>query len=478
MYPSFEGFKELKKRFNRITVYKETDGDMDTPVSILLRLLGTGSAILLESAKENKIYSRFSFLAFDIRERLVLRGDDLYGNGGSIGDISHLQDILSKNSAPPSDLFGDFTGGYIGYFNFEFVERCGILRTPLLKRNAVAGVLYLVERFCVYDNYTNRLYIAISKGINRRVPAEEEYDSIRRELDDAERWMKCLPAADVPVPGDPVVVRRIPRDGFMSKVKRIKEMIGDGEAIQIVLSDFMEIDNIDPFAFYRTLRKINPSPYMYFIKDGDSSIVGSSPEVHIKIKNRVATLRPIAGTMPRNGSAGIEDIITALKNDEKEKAEHLMLVDLARNDLGRICKTGSVEVESFMEPEIYSHVIHLVSQVRGQLNDGMYVIDAVGKTFPAGTVSGAPKTRAIEIIDELEEEMRGPYAGCMGYISFNGNVDMAITIRTAVFMGQKARLRAGAGIVYDSVPEREYEEVMNKLKALIRSGGIDDSIDR
>ncbi len=478
MYPSFERFKELKKEFNRITLYKETDGDMDTPVSILLRLLSSGNAILLESAKENKVYSRFSFLAFDLKERLVLRGDGFYGNGGPIGDISHLQDILSKNSAPPSDLFGDFTGGYIGYFNFEFVERCGILRTPLLKRNDVAGVLYLVERFCVYDNYTNRLYIAISKGINRSVPAEEEYDSIRRELDDAERWMKCLPAADVPVPGDPVVVRRIPRDGFMSKVKRIKEMIGDGEAIQVVLSDFMEIDNINPFAFYRTLRKINPSPYMYFIKDGDSFIVGSSPEVHIKIRNRVATLRPIAGTMPREGSAGIEDIIAALKNDEKEKAEHLMLVDLARNDLGRICKTGSVEVESFMEPEIYSHVIHLVSQVKGQLNDGTDVIDVMGQTFPAGTVSGAPKTRAIEIIDELEEEMRGPYAGCTGYIGFNGNVDMAITIRTAVFKGRKARLRAGAGIVYDSVPEREYEEVMNKLKALIRSGGIDDSIDR
>ncbi len=478
MYPSFERFRELKKGFNRVTVYKETDGDMDTPVSILLRLLGTGNAILLESAKENKVYSRFSFLAFDIRERLVLKGDGLHGNGKQVKDISYLKDVLSKNTAPPSDLFGDFTGGYIGYFNFEFVERCGILRAPLRKRNDVAGVLYLVERFCVYDNYTNRLYIAISKGVDDSVPAEEEYDSIQRDLDDAEQWMKCLPAGDVPVSEAPVVVRKIPKDDFTGKVKRIKEMIGDGEAIQIVLSDFMEVDNIDPFAFYRTLRKINPSPYMYFIKDGDSSIVGSSPEVHIKIRNRVATLRPIAGTMPRDGFAETEDIIKALKNDEKEKAEHLMLVDLARNDLGRICKTGSVEVESFMEPEIYSHVIHLVSQVKGLLTDGTDVIDAVGQTFPAGTVSGAPKTRAIEIIDELEEEMRGPYAGCTGYIGFNGNVDMAITIRTAVFTGQKARLRAGAGIVYDSVPEREYEEVMNKLKALIRSGGIDDSIDR
>ena len=478
MYPSLERFKELKKGFNRITFYKETDGDMDTPVSILLRLLSSGNAILLESAKENKLYSRFSFLAFGIKERLVLKADGLYGNGGPIGDISYLKDILSKNSAPPSDLFGDFTGGYIGYFNFEFVERCGILRAPLRKGNDVAGILYLVEMFCVYDNYTNRLYIAISKGVDGGVPAEEEYDDIRRELDDTERWMKCLPAGDVPVPEDPVVVRKIPRDGFTNKVKRIKEMIGEGEAIQIVLSDFMEVDNIDPFAFYRNLRKINPSPYMYFIKDGNSCIVGSSPEVHIKIRNRVATLRPIAGTMPRDRSAGIEDIIAALKNDEKEKAEHLMLVDLARNDLGRICKTGSVEVESFMEPEVYSHVIHLVSQVRGQLTDETDVIEAVEQTFPAGTVSGAPKTRAIEIIDELEEEMRGPYAGCTGYIGFNGNVDMAITIRTAVFTGQKARLRAGAGIVYDSVPEREYEEVMNKLKALIRSGGIDDSIDR
>jgi anthranilate synthase component 1 len=477
MNPSFEEFKELSRKFNRITVYKETEGDMDTPISMLSKLLYLNNVILLESAKENKVYSRFSFLAFGIKEKLILKEDGLYKNGELVGDISYLKNNLLQNTAPALEDLGDFSGGYVGYFNFEFVEQCHILRRPLSKRNETSGVLYLVEKFCVYDNYTNRLYIAISRNVDGGSTTEKDYQNIKEELKNTENHIKKL-AKVTPVLGNPVIVRKIPREDFINKVKRVKGMIVEGEAIQVVLSDLLEVDNVDPFKFYRNLRKINPSPYMYFIKDEDTYIVGSSPEVHIRIRNRIAVLRPIAGTKPRDKSDDTKNIINVLTHDEKEKAEHLMLVDLARNDLSRICKVGGVEVESFMEPEVYSHVVHLVSQVRGELADDVDLIDAIEQTFPAGTVTGAPKTRAIEIIDELEEEMRGVYAGCTGYIGFNGNVDMAITIRTAVFTGLKARLRAGAGIVYDSIPEREYEEIMNKLKALIRSGGIDDSIDR
>ena len=474
MYPSLEEFKELSKKYNRITVYKETEGDMDTPVSILSRLLSLDRAILLESAKEGKVYSRFSFLAFDIREKLLLREDGLYNNGRRLGDISYLQEILLQNKTAPLEGFGDFSGGYAGYLNFGFVGQCDILRYPLVHKDPYTGVLYLIEKFCAYDNYTNRLYIALSKKIDGSIPPEGIYERIGEELSRSERQLKGLTMVR-PMPINPAITRNILKERFMEKAAEIKKMIEEGEAIQVVLSDYLEIENLDPFQFYRNLRKINPSPYMFFIKDANMSLVGSSPEVHLRIRGSMAYLRPIAGTKPRGGPDTVGDIARKLAEDEKERAEHLMLVDLARNDLSRICRAGSVSVESFMESEVYSHVLHLVSQVKGELEDASDVIEAITRTFPAGTVSGAPKTRAIEIIDELEDDPRGMYAGCTGYIGFNGNVDMAITIRTAVFNGFKTRLQAGAGIVYDSVPEKEYQEVMSKLKALLRSGGIDDS---
>jgi anthranilate synthase component 1 len=442
MYPSLEEFKELAKTYNRITVYKETDGDMDTPVSILSKLLSLDKAILLESAKESKVYSRYSFLAFGIKEKLVLKEDGLYGNGKRIGDLSHFEEILLRNRTAPFNGFGDFSGGYVGCLNFGFVEQCDILRQPLAHKDANGGTFYLVEKFCVYDNYTNRLYMALSKKIEGNIPAEAMYERIREELEASERELKSLSGVR-PMPLSPTVVRTIPKEQFMDNVRKIKGMIEEGEAIQVVLSDYLDIDDLDPFQFYRNLRKINPSPYMFFIKDGSSFVVGSSPEVHIRVRGNTAYLRPIAGTKPRRATDCIDEIIKILSEDEKEKAEHLMLVDLARNDLSRICAPGSVTVESFMEPEVYSHVVHLVSQVRGELKSNADVIDAIMQTFPAGTVSGAPKTRAIEIIDELEKAPRGIYSGCTGYIGFNGNVDMAITIRTAVFNGFKARLQAG-----------------------------------
>jgi anthranilate synthase component I len=477
MYPAFEEFEVLAGQVERITLYRETGADMDTPVSILSRLLGLDRAILLESARGDKTYSRFSFLAFDMEEKLILKNDGFYKDGERAGNIARLEQDVSRICGPSEGDFGDFRGGYVGYFSYEFVEACDILRKPLTKGDGVLGVLYPVEKWLVYDNYTNKAFLALSREIERDRDRKELFHSMNAELDAMAERLDGLPRMAA-IPGKPVVTRSIPRVSFMNKVKTVKEMIEDGEAIQVVISDYLTVEGLDPFEFYRNLRRINPSPYMYFLKDGDSYIVGSSPEVHIKVTDRKAILKPIAGTKPRKNGSDIDAIIKELSEDEKEKAEHLMLVDLARNDLSRICTTGSVRVESFMEPEVYSHVVHLVSLVRGDLADKIGPIEALKRTFPAGTVSGAPKTRAIEIIDEIEESVRGPYAGCLGYLGFNGNVNMAITIRTAYFNGHTARFQAGAGIVYDSVPEKEYEEVCNKLGALIGSGGINDSIDR
>lgn len=470
MYPSLKDFRSLWKEYERITVYKEMSGDMDTPVSMLSRLLSCDKALLLESAKQNKTYSRFSFLAFEVADKLVLREDGVYRGEERIGAVSLMDDLLREERMPAEQRFGDFCGGYVGCLNFEFVGMCDVLKARLSKAGSVTGIFYLVQKFLIYDNYTNSLYLAVSRARDDSDP-DDAYREVARDLDRMAEQIQNLPRTE-PAPTDPKVVRSIPRGLFIDKVARVREMIGEGEAIQVVLSDFLEAEGIDPFGFYRNLRKINPSPYMYFLKDGETYIVGSSPEIHVRIRDRRAILKPIAGTRRREPSVDVEDTIASLVGDEKERAEHLMLVDLARNDLSRICTVGTVGVKSFMEPEVYSHVVHLVSEVEGQLSEQMTIFDALKQTFPAGTVSGAPKVRAIEIIDEMEDHPRGPYAGCIGYIGFNGSVDMAITIRTAVFNGPRSRLQAGAGIVYDSVPEKEYDEVMNKLLALLKSGGL------
>jgi len=470
MYPSLREFKRDWSTFERVAVYKEIGGDMDTPVSMLARFLRLERVILLESAGKDKTYSRFSFLAFATDEKIVLRNDGLYREEERVGPLSHLSKLLRPVRTAPSDGFGSFSGGYVGHLAFDFVGECNILERPLAKKSPILGVLHLVETFCVYDNHTNKLYIAISRRTDGS-DAEDAYRALAREAERIEDLIASL-APSSPAPfSEPSVVRTIPRGLFIDRVRRTRDMIGQGEAIQIVLSDFIEAEQVDPFEFYRNLRKINPSPYMYFIKEKDSCIVGSSPEIHLQVRGRRATLKPIAGTKPRT-ARGLSDDVRVLTDDEKERAEHLMLVDLARNDLSRICKVGTVEVKSFMEPEAYSHVVHLVSEVEGVLADGTGPVEALMQTFPAGTVSGAPKVRAIEVIDEMEDHARGPYAGCVGYIGFDGSLDMAITIRTAIFTGTRTRLQAGAGIVFDSVPEREYDEVMHKLLVLMKAGGL------
>lgn len=473
-------FERLAENYDRITVYDEIDGDMDTPVSLLNRLICEDNLFLLESAKQNKTYSRFSFLSFDLDDVFILKQDGLYRNEKKVGDINYFKEQIKENHAADDDVLWDFNGGYVGYLSYEFVSKSPIMRRKLSKCPEILGIFYLVEHFLVYDNYTNRLYLGLSKKIDDKKTAHENYIEARDKIDQLKNRFRDINCKNNREYNSPKIVKQaFTKDGFISAVKKVKQLITEGEAIQVVISNFFDIEGLDPFLFYRNLRRINPSPYMYFFQHKDLKIVGSSPEIHIKVRKNIVTIKPIAGTKPRGKNENeFEKNKKELISNKKERAEHLMLVDLARNDLGRLAKKDTVEVKYFMHPEDYSHVIHLVSDVKAEMDERFDLMDALLNTFPAGTLSGAPKTRAIEIIDEIEKDERGPYGGCIGYIGFNGNMDMAITIRTAVFKGERARLQAGAGIVYDSIPESEYSETLNKLAALVKAGGLDDTINR
>jgi len=457
-----EAFLEaLDGGYDSVVVYEEVEGDLDTPVSILSKLLDYDSLFLLESAKEDKTYSRFSFLGFEPERVFSIRAKE------ELDFVKTLRVFDTEN-------LGDFKGGYIGYFAFESVELFDILRFPLRKKPDIYGLFFEVKRFLVYDNYTNRLYLGYHHLLNKNSSIEENIRMAQESIDSMRAVLKDLKNHIKEGRRKPEIMSQMfSKSEFIDHVVEVKGLIEEGEAIQVVLSNFYDVKGVDPFGFYRNLRRINPSPYMFYFKHGDFCMAGSSPEIHLKLRGSVATIRPIAGTKPKLGN--LEAVKNELLNDEKERAEHIMLVDLARNDLGRISSPGAVTVTSFMKPEVYSHVVHLTSNVEADINKGMSVMDVISNTFPAGTLSGAPKVRAIEIIDEIETHPRGAYGGCVGYIDFSGNVDLAITIRTAIFNGETARFQAGAGIVYDSDPESEYFETINKLKALLKAGGIDDS---
>jgi len=453
--------KALDGGYDSVVVYEEIEGDLDTPVSILSKLLDYDSLFLLESAKEDKTYSRFSFLGFEPENVFEIKSaDDL--------------DFVKTFRVFDTRSLGDFKGGYVGYFAFESVELFDILRFPLKKKPDIYGLFFEIKKFLVYDNYTNRLYLGYHHLLDRDRSIEDNVKSTQTALNEMRTKLQSMENHTNGRAVKPEIVDQMFSKGeFISHVKKVKGLIEEGEAIQVVLSNFYDVKGVDPFGFYRNLRRINPSPYMFFFKHDDFCMAGSSPEIHLKLRGSVATIRPIAGTKPK--IEDLEAVKRELLNDEKERAEHIMLVDLARNDLARISSPGAVTVTSFMKPEVYSHVVHLTSNVEADINSDMSVMDVISNTFPAGTLSGAPKVRAIEIIDDIETHPRGAYGGCIGYIDFSGNVDLAITIRTAIFNGETARLQAGAGIVYDSNPESEYFETINKLKALLKAGGIDDS---
>jgi anthranilate synthase component 1 len=477
-----EVFEKLKAEgYNRVPVYRSVLADLDTPLSVYLKLADGPDAYLLESVEGGETWGRFSIIGLPCSRRYSLSGTRLitYEDGVGVHQeevadpldyVSRLQDEFNAPRMPELPVF---TGGLVGYFGYEIVQRFEPRLIDQTKHDELGTpemVLLLSEEVAVFDNLAGRLYLVVNVDPSR----PDAWDVAQSRLDELAYSLRAdSQGYGVPVSYEPVAEKDyhygFSRGDFIRAVEQSKEYILSGDIFQVVLSQRMSVPfKARPLDVYRALRALNPSPYMYFIDLGDTQIVGSSPEVLVRVQNRQVTLRPIAGTRHR-GDTAEQDLLLEeeLLNDPKERAEHIMLIDLGRNDVGRVATTGSVKVTDNMIVERYSHVMHIVSQVVGELAEGLNSTDALRSSFPAGTLSGAPKIRAMEIINELEPVRRNVYAGAVGYINWHDDTDLAIAIRTAVIKDGMLHVQAGAGIVADSDPEKEWEETMNKGRALI-----------
>jgi len=467
-YPTLEEVKKLKNRGNLVPVYRELVADLETPVSAFLKINRGGNSFLLESVEGGQRIARYSFIGTEPYKTITTRGGD------KTDPLPLIEEELNKYSIVPLDGLPRFAGGAVGYLAYETVNRFEELLSPAADPLGLPEALFMfVDTMLVFDHVTHRIRILSHVHLDGDI-GKEYRQAISRIEQLGHRLNQPLPpnGADKPQKaGNNRLSSNFSRQDFEASVRKIKEYITAGEAIQVVLSQRLaQPTDAEPFAIYRALRSINPSPYMFFFDFKDFHIIGASPEILVRVEDGVVMTRPLAGTRQR-GKTPWEDheLEQELKNDEKERAEHIMLVDLGRNDIGRVSQPGTVAVSELMEVERYSHVMHLVTHVQGKLRDDTTAVDALKACFPAGTVSGAPKIRAMQIIAELEPEKRGPYAGAAGYFSFNGNMDMAIAIRTMVVKDKIAYTQAGCGVVYDSIPEKEYEETMSKARALLKA---------
>ncbi len=463
---------------NLVPVSCELPADLETPISAFLKVRGNPEAFLLESVEGGERIGRFSFIGAGPMMTIVSRGSSVevrrHGQAEVIsGDVLEVtRQILNQYRAVPDASLPRFSGGAVGYFGYDLVRLWE--RLPARPPDDVGlPTCYLVvaDTVVIFDHVRHTMKIVANALVDGDGGA-----AYRTALEKVEQLYERLRAPLVLSNGggrvQPVMDTGMPVASFLAAVDRAKEYIRAGDIFQVVLSRRFstELAGVDALDVYRALRTINPSPYMFFLDFEGVKILGASPELLVRVEGDEVETRPLAGTRPR-GATDEEDLAleAALLADEKERAEHVMLVDLGRNDLGRVCEYGSVRVPELMSVERFSHVMHIVSDVRGRLRRGLDAIDVLRACFPAGTLTGAPKVRAMEIIDELEPLARGPYAGAVGYLGFSGNMDTAITIRTIVVAGDRAYVQAGAGIVADSVPEREYVETVNKAKALVRA---------
>jgi len=478
-FPDFNTFKKKMAEGNVIPVYRELPADLETPVSAFLKLRTDQPAFLLESAEEGRRTGRYSFLACSARQLLTAQGDKavLRQNGmqqeiclGKRDALHVLEEMMSGYRSIRNEDLPSFVGGAVGYLAYDmvgFFERLPDVASDELNLPDCAFIL--TDMMVIFDHLHHTMKVVSTIPITES--PEQAYDEAVAGIDAVVRALESpLPPPEIarcsPENGD--MVSGVTVDEFCHKVEVAREYIAAGDAFQIVLSRRLRRSTTaDGFGIYRALRRLNPSPYMFYLDMGGFQLIGSSPEVLVKLEGQKASIRPLAGTRRRGAnSAEDEALVEELLADEKERAEHVMLVDLARNDLGRVCRASTVRVPILMDVEKYSHVMHIVSEVQGNICDGKNAFDVLRACFPAGTVSGAPKIRAMEIIAELEGLRRGPYAGAVGYFGFSGDMDTCITIRTIVKIGETVHLQAGAGIVFDSEPAREHEEVMNKLRAL------------
>jgi anthranilate synthase component 1 len=477
-------FEQLRSEgYNRIPVWRAAAADLDTPLSVYLKMADGPNAFLLESVEGGENWGRYSMIGLPCRRAYrasgrrfeVLEHGRVVDRRDDVDPFAEIEALKRGVRAPEIEGLPKFTGGLVGYFGYETVA----LIEPRLdfagKPDAlgVPEILLLeVDELAVFDNLSGRLYLIVHADAG----SEAGYEQAQRRLDQLAHRLRAgspgyPPAVELPVVDEGDFDYGFRRADFERAVADIKEYILAGDAMQVVLSQRMSVDlGARPLDVYRALRALNPSPYMYFFEFGDFQVVGSSPEVLVRVADGDALVRPIAGTRPRGANeAEDRELAQELLSDPKERAEHLMLIDLGRNDIGRIAEIGSVELTDRMVIERYSHVMHIVSQVRGRLAAGTGALDVLRAAFPPGTLSGAPKVRAMEIIAELEPVRRGLYAGAVGWMNWHNEADWAIAIRTALVKDGRIHLQAGAGIVADSDPGREWEETMSKGRALIRA---------
>ena len=469
--------------YTRIPLMRTVLADLDTPVSAYRKLAAGPYSYLFESVQGGEKWGRYSILGLPARCVIEVRGrvvrflrDGVVQSEETVADpLAWIEQYRKQQRIAPREGLPAFIGGLVGYFGYDTVRYIEPKLADGMSKEDPLGtpdiLLMVSEEVLVFDNLSNRLHLIVLAD-----PAQAEaYAEGKVRLDALEKKLSAgLPESAAHVAREVVeddFVSGFSEQGFLSAVARIKEYVAAGDVMQVVLAQRMQIAyQAPPLDLYRALRSLNPSPYMFFLDLGDFHVVGSSPEILTRVEDGVVTVRPIAGTR-RRGKDLAEDLAleAELLADPKERAEHLMLIDLGRNDVGRVAQTGTVQVTEEMRIERYSHVMHIVSNVEGQLKPDLCAMDVLRATFPAGTVSGAPKIRAMEIIDELEPVKRGVYAGAVGYLSWNGNLDTAIAIRTAVIKDGILSIQAGAGVVHDSVPRLEWKETMNKGRAVFRA---------
>lgn len=495
-YPNKEEFQKIAGRGNLIPVYREICADLDTPVSAFKKI-DSGTSFLLESVEGGEKIARYSFLGSDpvmvmegrrgeVKIREKSRPQTVIPTENP---LKVLKEVMAGFRYVPVDGLPRFFGGAVGYIGYDFI-RC-LEPIPDKNQNDLQlpeFLFFLVDTLLIFDHVAHTIKIVSNAFIEDS--AEQAYEQALEKIDRLYGKLQATPAASSAATSSRILEADVmsraskpaARDGlkitsnytqadFEECVRKIKDYITAGDAIQVVLSQRLSTEiSCHSFDLYRALRLLNPSPYMYYLQYEDMRIVGASPELLVRAVDGVVEERPIAGTRKR-GATEEEDQFLAedLLADPKERAEHIMLADLGRNDVGRVCRPGTVQVTEMMVIEKYSHVMHIVSNVKGILRDDMDCFDTLEACFPAGTVSGAPKVRAVQIIEELEPVRRGPYAGAVGYFGFSGNMDTCITIRTIVIKGKTAYIQAGAGIVADSNPESEYQETLNKAMALLEA---------
>jgi len=485
---SYEEFRSLAAHGNLIPLYREILADFETPVSAFTKINHGPSAYLLESVEGGENWARYSFLGSGspivvLEERgklIVTRGPGVprvpIGGKSGANPLERLRNLMAAYRPVTVPDLPRFVGGAVGYLGYDVVRSFEDI--PARRKDEVGLpdlAFLLTDTLLIFDNVSQKIKVVA----NGHVLSSRESDIRRAYADATARIERMIARLKRPLRRTLPKQRRKPltfsanmsRSDFEKMVMRSKEYIRAGDVVQAVVSQRWDARiQTAPFEIYRALRVINPSPYMYYLRVGGVELVGSSPETLVRCEDGRVSVRPIAGTRPRGETEEQDRVLEReLLADEKERAEHVMLVDLGRNDVGRVARKGTVRVDRFMQVERYSHVMHLVSQVDGELDPSLDAYDVMKACFPAGTVSGAPKIRAMEIIEELEPTRRGPYAGAVGYFSFSGNMDTCINIRTIVIKGRQAYIQAGAGIVADSDPEREYEETCSKARAMMKA---------